>query len=49
MFSDHVAVVSDVRDGDGVPYLIHHEGPLQRSFEEDVLASRPDLVGHFRL
>ena len=49
VFSDHVAVVSDVRDGDGVPYLIHHEGPLRRSFEEDVLASRPDLVGHFRL
>ncbi|WP_251157900.1 DUF1287 domain-containing protein [Caniella muris] len=49
VFADHVAVVSDVRDGDGVPYLIHHEGPLQRSFEEDVLASRADLVGHFRL
>lgn len=49
VFADHVAVVSDVRDEDGVPFLIHHEGPLQRAFEEDVLASRSDLVGHFRL
>lgn len=49
VFKDHVAVVSDVRDSDGVPFLIHHEGPLQRSFEENVLASRRDLVGHFRL
>ena len=49
VFTDHVAVVADIRDKDGVPYLIHHEGPLQRSFEEDVLTFRTDLVGHFRL
>lgn len=49
VFANHVAVVSDVRNQDGVPYLIHHEGPLQRAFEEDVLASRADLVGHYRL
>lgn len=49
VFKDHVAVVSDVRRPDGVPYLIHHEGPLQRAFEEDILTARSDLVGHYRM
>ncbi len=49
VFRDHVAVVSDVRRPDGVPYLIHHEGPLQRAFEEDILTARSDLVGHYRM
>ena len=49
VFRDHVAVVSDVRRPDGVPYLIHHDGPLPRAFEEDILTARSDLVGHYRM
>lgn len=41
----HVAVVSDKRNSQGVPYIIHNAGQPVR--EEDTLAS-PDISGHFR-
>ncbi len=50
VFSDHVGIVSNRRDADGVPYLIHHEGPFQLAYEDDGLARRAnDIVGHYRI
>ncbi|NPV43527.1 MAG: DUF1287 domain-containing protein [Firmicutes bacterium] len=43
----HIAVVSDKRRKDGVPYIIHNGGPYAR--EEDKLLSWPsDIIYHFR-
>lgn len=47
---EHVGIVSDRRDANGIPYLIHHEGSWQRAYEEDVLARRAnEIVGHYRV
>ncbi len=48
-FYDHIGIVSDRRNADGVPYLIHHSGPLQKRYEEDFLGSRSDILGHYRI
>lgn len=49
LFSDHIGIVSDRRNGRGVPYLIHHANPFQLRYEEDALASYGDITDHFRL
>ncbi|MFZ7103554.1 MAG: DUF1287 domain-containing protein [Peptococcaceae bacterium] len=43
----HIAIVSDKRRSDGVPYIIHNSGPTPR--EEDYILDWPSpMVGHFR-
>lgn len=49
VFHEHVGVVSDRRCADGVPYVIHHEGPWQAAYEQDVLQRRSDILGHYRV
>ncbi|MST72047.1 DUF1287 domain-containing protein [Olsenella porci] len=49
VFSNHADVVSDGRNGDGVPYVIHHNDPFQTSYEQDILQSRDGIVGHCRM
>lgn len=41
----HCGVVSDVKNEDGIPFLIHNIGPIAR--EEDALALY-QIIGHFR-
>lgn len=48
VFRNHIGMVSDRRNTKGIPYLIHHANPFQRYYEEDVLESRTDMVGHYR-
>lgn len=48
VFNEHIGIVSDRRNRFGVPYLIHHYGPFQRYYEEDVLSMRTDILGHYR-
>ena len=48
IFKKHIALVSDRRNKNGVPYIIHHNDPWQLRYEEDILASRGDIVGHYR-
>ena len=48
IFKKYIALVSDRRNKNGVPYIIHHNDPWQLRYEEDVLASRGDIVGHYR-
>ncbi|MDD4493319.1 MAG: DUF1287 domain-containing protein [Eubacteriales bacterium] len=44
---DHIAVVSDRRNPEGVPYIIHNSGPY--TMENDSLLSWPSsLIYHFR-
>ncbi len=49
IFDNHIGIVSDRRDKNGIPYVIHHSGPLQLYYEEDILQKRNDLYGHFRI
>lgn len=49
IFQNHIGIVSDRRNENGVPYVIHHNGPWQKSYEQDILESRDDIVGHYRI
>jgi hypothetical protein len=49
VFKKHVGIISDNRNKNGVPFVIHHAHPYQRFYEEDILESRNDIVGHYRI
>ena len=45
----HIGIVSDKRNKKGIPFLIHHANPFQISYEEDVLGTLYDVIGHYRI
>lgn len=49
LFSNHIGIISERRNKRGVPYVIHHNDPMQRFYEEDILESRLDITGHYRI
>ena len=49
VFEKHIGIISDKRNKDGVPFIIHHANPAQRQYEEDILGYRNDIIGHFRI
>ncbi len=49
VFKKHVGIVSDKRNKNGVPFVIHHANPYQKYYEEDILESRDDIIGHYRV
>lgn len=49
IFQSHIGIISDRRNKNGVPYVVHHNDPMQRSYEQDILESRSDIVGHYRM
>lgn len=49
IFKNHIGIVSDHRNERGVPYVIHHNDPRQTAYEQDILESRKDIVGHYRI
>lgn len=48
-FDGHIGIVSDRRDSDGIPYVIHHGREGQTEYEEDILRQRSDIIGHYRM
>lgn len=49
IFEGHIGIVSDRRNKNGVPYVIHHNSPTQSAYEQDILEERDDLVAHYRI
>lgn len=49
IFETHIGVISDSRNKNGVPFVIHHANPFQKYYEEDILETRNDIVGHYRI
>ena len=49
IFKKHIGIVSDKRNKNGVPFVIHHANPFQINYEEDILENRYDIVGHYRI
>ncbi len=49
VFSNHIGIVSNYRNKKGIPLIIHHASPYQIHYEEDILESRKDIVGHYRI
>ena len=40
IFQNHIGIVSNNRNKDGVTFIIHHANPFQKYYEEDILESR---------
>lgn len=51
VFKDHIGVISDKRNKNGVPFLIHHANPMQINYEEDILElyGQDYIIGHYRI
>ena len=49
VFENHIGIVSDRRNTEGVPYIIHHNDPWQNAYEQDILGNREDITGHYRI
>lgn len=50
VFKTHIGIVSNKRNNDGIPYLIHHANPFQKNYEEDVLGFYTnEIIGHYRI
>ena len=49
IFQNHIGIVSNRRNRNGVPYVIHHNGPWQKTYEQDILEDRDDIAGHYRM
>ena len=44
---DHVALCSDRRNRDGIPFIIHHGNPVEDAVEKNQIYRMP-VTGHFR-
>lgn len=51
VFKEHIGIISDRRNKNGIPFLIHHANPVQTNYEEDVLELYPSdyIIGHYRI
>ncbi len=49
VFKKHIGIVSDKRNRKGINFVIHHANPYQRYYEEDILESHNDIIGHYRI
>ena len=44
---DHIAICSDRRNRDGIPFIIHHGNPIENAVEKNQM-HRMEVTGHFR-
>ena len=49
IFENHIGIVSDKRNKKGMPFVIHHYSPHQKYYEEDILETWKNIVGHYRI
>ena len=49
VFKKHIGIVSDIRNKNGIPFVIHHYSIYQKYYEEDILEHRTDIIGHYRI
>lgn len=49
LFKNHIGIVSDKRNKRGISFIIHHQSPYQKYYEEDILERRNDIIGHYRI
>lgn len=50
VFKNHIGIVSDRRNANGTPFVIHHGSPTQIGYEQDILEDKVDeIIGHFRV
>lgn len=45
---DHIAILSTIRNSEGVPYLIHNDGPWASESDDFPFWAERGISGHFR-
>ena len=51
----HIGIISDRKNSNGFPYVLHHAGPSQTEYEEDILEGKSrytyvrEITGHYRV
>lgn len=45
---DHIAILSDMRNADGVPFLLHNDGPVASEADDFMLWYGQGITGHYR-
>ncbi len=48
VFPGHIGIISNRRNLRGVPFVLHHAGPGQQVYEQDILGLRK-VTGHYRI
>jgi uncharacterized protein YijF (DUF1287 family) len=49
VFEKHIGIVSDKRNKEGVPFIIHHASTFQKRYEQDIVETMAEVVGHYRM
>ena len=49
IWKNHIGLISDKRNHKGIPFVLHHANPIQASYEEDILETWGEIVGHYRI
>ncbi len=49
VFKNHIGIISNRRNVNGTPFVLHHGSPTQIGYEQDILEGRDDIIGHFRI
>ncbi len=49
IFEGHIGIISNKRNKNGVPFLIHNGSPYQSSYEQDILEDYKEIIGHYRI
>lgn len=50
VFKRHIGIISDVRNKQGIPYVLHLANPYQIRTEEDILEkSSSEIIAHYRM
>lgn len=49
IWDGHIGIISNCRNYKGIPFVLHNGSPYQASYEEDILAGRGEIIGHYRV
>ena len=49
IWDGHIGIISDCRNYKGHPFVLHNGSPYQAAYEEDILAGRGEIIGHYRV
>lgn len=49
IWSNHIGIIAEHRNKKGIPFVLHNANPIQASYEEDILQTWGNIVGHYRV
>ncbi len=49
VWDGHIGIISNHRNRRGVPFVLHNGSPYQASYEEDILETHGEIIGHYRV